>query len=121
MSNANHNISVLKGLKALGVDISIDDFGTGYSSLAYLHSFPIDALKIDRSFIMNLGSQEGKAIVETIIAMAESLKLQVIAEGIENLEQEQELQKRKCDIFQGYKFGKPMKADDFETYLKDNY
>lgn len=121
MSNANHNISVLKGLKALGVDISIDDFGTGYSSLAYLHSFPIDALKIDRSFIMNLGSQEGKAIVETIIAMAESLKLQVIAEGIENLEQEQELQKRKCDIFQGYKFGKPMKADDFEKYLKDNY
>jgi len=118
MSNADHNISVLKGLKALGVSISIDDFGTGYSSLAYLHSFPIDAIKIDRSFIVNLSTDQGKAIVNTILAMAESLNLEVVAEGIEEDMHVAHLQDKCCHIFQGFKFGKPMQAAKFEDYLR---
>jgi len=83
MSNANHNIGILNGLKAMGVSLSIDDFGTGYSSLAYLHRFPIDTIKVDRSFIINLETQEGQAIVRSILAIADSLNLTVVAEGIE--------------------------------------
>lgn len=118
MSNADHNISILKGLKAMGVSLSIDDFGTGYSSLAYLHSFPIDAIKIDRSFIDNLESQEGQAIVRTILAMADSLNLKVVAEGIEEEFHVTFLQNKNCDIFQGFMFGKPMPASDFQQYLQ---
>ncbi len=117
MSNADHNIRILKALKALGVSISIDDFGTGYSSLSYLHSFPIDTIKIDRSFITNSETSEGQAIVKTIIAMANSLNLSVVAEGIEKESHVKILQERSCDIFQGYKFGKPMQAKDFQKYL----
>lgn len=117
MSNADHNISILKGLKAMGVSLSIDDFGTGYSSLAYLHSFPIDAIKIDRSFIDNLDTPEGQAIVRTILAMADSLNLKVVAEGIEEEFHVTFLQNKNCDIFQGFMFGKPMPASEFEEYL----
>lgn len=117
MSNAEHNINILKSLKAMGVAISIDDFGTGYSSLAYLHRFPIDTIKIDRSFILNLTSKEGQAIARTIIAMADGLNLEVIAEGIEEDEQIEFLRERKCDILQGFKFGKPMPAAEFKAYL----
>lgn len=120
MSNADHNISILKGLKAMGVTLSIDDFGTGYSSLAYLHSFPIDAIKIDRSFIKNLETQEGQAIVRTVLAMAESLKLKVVAEGIEDEFHVSFLQNKNCDVFQGFKFGKPMPTDEFQQYLKSH-
>ncbi|WP_243831446.1 EAL domain-containing protein [Thiosulfativibrio zosterae] len=120
MSNADHNISVLKGLKALGVSLSIDDFGTGYSSLAYLHSFPIDTIKIDRSFIINLETTQGQAIVNTILAMANSLGLEVVAEGIEDDFHVSYLQSRNCDIFQGFKFGKPMTSTDFTRYLAEN-
>jgi len=117
MSNADHNIGILNSLKAMGVSISIDDFGTGYSSLAYLHKFPIDTIKIDRSFIINLTSTEGQSIARTIIAMADALNLEVIAEGIEDDEQLRFLQEKNCDILQGFKFGKPMPANDFMTYL----
>lgn len=118
MSNAEHNISVLRSLKAMGVSISIDDFGTGYSSLAYLHKFPIDTIKIDRSFILNLTTQEGQSIARTIIAMANALDLEVIAEGIEDDTQLKFLQEKKCNILQGFKFGKPMPAGDFMAYLR---
>lgn len=121
MSNADHNISILKGLKAMGVSLSIDDFGTGYSSLAYLHSFPIDTIKIDRSFIINLETQEGQAIVRTILAMAESLNLEVVAEGIEDEFHVSFLQNKNCDIFQGFKFGKPMPAEQFKHYLHNQH
>lgn len=119
MSNADHNISVLKGLKALGVSLSIDDFGTGYSSLAYLHSFPVDTIKIDRSFIINLKTPQGQAIVNTILAMANSLGLSVVAEGIDDPFHVSYLQERNCDIFQGFFFGKPMTATQFTAYLAD--
>ncbi|MEA1988072.1 MAG: EAL domain-containing protein [Pseudomonadota bacterium] len=118
MSNAETNINILKGLKAIGVSLSIDDFGTGYSSLAYLHSFPIDTIKIDRSFVLNLDTKEGRAIAKTILAMAESLKLEVVAEGIELDEQVDFFKDKHCDIFQGYKFGKPMPKNDFLDWLK---
>jgi len=117
MSRADKNIRILNNLKKLGVSISIDDFGTGYSSLAYLHSFPIDTIKIDRSFILNMESQEGQAIVKTILAMAKSLKLRVVAEGIEKQFHVDFFQKNRCQIFQGFKFGKPMPADAFTNYL----
>lgn len=117
MSNAEQNINILKSLKAMGVSISIDDFGTGYSSLAYLHSFPIDTIKIDGSFIANLQTKEGQAIARTIIAMADGLNLDVVAEGVENDSQIAFLQEKNCDILQGFKFGKPMPAQQFINYL----
>lgn len=117
MSDADHNISVLNGLKALGVSISIDDFGTGYSSLAYLTSFPIDTIKIDRSFILNLETKEGQAIVNTIIAMANSLGLSVVAEGIEEEHQLSFLQAKNCNVLQGYMFGKPLKSHEMQAFL----
>ncbi|MDX1352702.1 MAG: EAL domain-containing protein [Thiomicrorhabdus sp.] len=118
MSDAETNINILNGLKAMGLSLSIDDFGTGYSSLAYLHSFPIDTIKIDRSFVLNLATQEGQAIAKTILAMAESLNLEVVAEGIEQQEQLNFFADKHCDIFQGFMFGKPMPADEFTHWLK---
>nr|MDA3807122.1 EAL domain-containing protein [Thiomicrorhabdus sp.] len=97
--------------------LSIDDFGTGYSSLAYLHKFPIDTIKIDRSFVLNLDNQEGQAIARTILAMAKSLNLEVVAEGIELDDQVDFFQNKHCDIFQGFKFGKPMPANGFIDWL----
>lgn len=117
MSNAKANIQTLTGLKAMGLSISIDDFGTGYSSLAYLQSFPIDTIKIDRSFILNLGTKEGDAITRTILAMAESLNLSVVAEGIEEAEHVEFFKNKHCHIFQGFKFGKPMPEKQFFEWL----
>ena len=121
MSDAETNINILSGLKAMGVSLSIDDFGTGYSSLAYLHSFPIDTIKIDRSFVLNLDTPEGQAIAKTILAMAESLNLEVVAEGIELDEQVTFFADKHCDIFQGYKFGKPMPHNEFTDWLKHHH
>lgn len=117
MSNAEANIQTLTGLKAMGISISIDDFGTGYSSLAYLHSFPIDTIKIDRSFVLNLDTNEGQAIAKTILAMAESLDLEVVAEGIEYDEHVAFFEDTYCHIYQGFKFGKPMPENEFLDWL----
>ncbi|MBN2647692.1 MAG: EAL domain-containing protein [Thiotrichales bacterium] len=119
MSDPSRTKQQLKSLKALGASISIDDFGTGYSSLAYLQSFPIDTLKIDRSFVINLQTSAGQTIVSTIIAMAHALGLEVIAEGIETQAQQDFLQAKGCHIFQGYKFGKPMPAEAFFAWLTE--
>ena len=121
MSDAETNINILTGLKAMGVSLSIDDFGTGYSSLAYLHSFPIDTIKIDRSFVLNLDTQEGQAIAKTILAMAESLNLEVVAEGIELDSQADFFAGKHCDIFQGFKYGKPMPHNEFTDWLKSHH
>src|SRR5690606_37560084 len=102
---------VLTSLKELGVKICIDDFGTGDSSLNYLRRFPISRLKIDRSFVRDIMSDHQDAqIVETIIAMARSLNLKVIAEGVEDEEQSRFLQRHNCHEVQGYLYGKPMPA-----------
>ena len=106
-------------MKKLGVNLSIDDFGTGYSSLSYLSRFPIDVLKIDRSFVSDITRDASDAaIVASIIALAHNLKLDVIAEGVETVEQLDYLRRHGCDQMQGYYFSKPLAAADFEQLLR---
>lgn len=107
-------IKVLKELKALGVLIAMDDFGTGYSSLKHLRHFPIDHLKIDRAFVSDLGNEDGEAIVATIIALGHNLKIPVVAEGVETIEQANALIGLGCDIFQGYLYSRPLEAKVLE-------
>jgi len=118
MADAQRNIEILRQLKTLGIHLSIDDFGTGYSSLSYLQAFPVDTIKIDRSFIMRIGTPEGgkadEGIAAAIIAMAHSLDLTLVAEGIENEAQAHFLTKQGCEVFQGFYFGRPVPADELE-------
>jgi EAL domain-containing protein (putative c-di-GMP-specific phosphodiesterase class I) len=110
MEDADHIASALKELRAVGVHLAIDDFGTGYSSLAYLKRFPVEALKIDQSFVQELGSDpESQAIVAAIVTLAQSLHLLTIAEGIETEDQLKRLRELGCDLLQGY-FLAPPKA-----------
>ncbi|AYC30529.1 EAL and GGDEF domain-containing protein [Paenisporosarcina cavernae] len=111
-------IQVLQDLKALGVLIAMDDFGTGYSSLKYLHSFPIDHLKIDQAFTQNLENKEGLAIVTTIINLGKSLGICTVAEGVETSEQSNVLKELGCDIYQGYYYGKPLEAQALERHVQ---
>jgi len=120
MSNAEETITVLHTLKELGIKISIDDFGTGYSSLAYLKRFPIDKLKIDIAFVREVTSNpDDAAIVLAIINMAHSMKLKVIAEGVEKDAQLAYLRRHDCDEMQGYYFSRPVPAVDFENMLRE--
>ncbi|MEK8015966.1 MAG: EAL domain-containing protein [Candidatus Parabeggiatoa sp.] len=117
-NSKNSILSVLKELKAMGVQIAIDDFGTGYSSLSYLKRFPVNTLKIDRSFIQDIGKNEDDAaITSAIIAMAHSLRLSVVAEGVENLVQLVFLQAQQCEIIQGYFFSPPISVEDMTNML----
>jgi diguanylate cyclase (GGDEF)-like protein/PAS domain S-box-containing protein len=119
MHNAESTINVLQRLKDIGVRLSVDDFGTGYSSLSYLKRFPIDSLKIDRSFVRDLTSDTNDAaITSTIIAIAKQLNLTVIAEGVETIDQLNFLHSNDCDQIQGFYFSKPLSADDFAIHLK---
>lgn len=120
--NTGATIKKMKELKKLGVKIAIDDFGTGYSSLGYLKNFPIDALKIDRSFVQDIEhDSDNAAITDTIITLAQNLKLNVIAEGVESQEQLDFLISKDCYIMQGFFFSKPVKASDFaEKYFINN-
>lgn len=114
MQDFKHNIVSLHSIRAMGVCIAIDDFGTGFSSLSYLAKLPVDTLKIDRSFIVDLDAgQEGSVLVTTIISLAHALKLKVVAEGVETSEQLRLLASLHCDEFQGYLFGKPVPAEIF--------
>jgi len=118
MDNAERTIEVLTRLKETGVQLSIDDFGTGYSSLSYLHRLPFDTLKIDRSFVYDVGENgENSQILQTIISLAKNLKMRVIAEGIETESQLRLLQNLGCDFGQGYLFAKPQPKDDMENLL----
>jgi diguanylate cyclase (GGDEF)-like protein len=118
MPNAEDTIETLRGLKKLGIQISMDDFGTGYSSLSYLKRFPIDTVKIDQSFIRDIHTDaDDKALVTAIIAMAHSLKLEVVAEGVETYEQFNFLNQYQCDYVQGYLFGRPMPAIQFRELI----
>lgn len=119
IENDQHAEETLHALKRLGIKIAIDDFGTGYSSLSYLHRFPIDALKIDRSFVWNMNrSDSDLAIVIAIIAMGHSLHLQVVAEGVETEEQLATLKKCGCETIQGYLLGRPITAAELTSQLK---
>jgi diguanylate cyclase (GGDEF)-like protein/PAS domain S-box-containing protein len=119
MSDVTPAVELLHRMKALGVQLSIDDFGTGYSSLSYLSRFPIDTLKIDRSFVADITHDANDAaIVTSIITLAHNLKLAVIAEGVENGEQLDYLRRHGCDEIQGYFFSRPLAASDFEQLLR---
>ena len=108
----------LNEMHELGVQLSIDDFGTGFSSLNYLKKLPVNKLKIDQSFIRDLAADSSdKAIVRTIIAMAQGLNLDVIAEGVETDEQRQTLRDKGCTNYQGFLFGKPVPIEQFEAVL----
>ncbi|MDD2738394.1 MAG: bacteriohemerythrin [Methylomonas lenta] len=119
IKNVEDTIATMNQLGAMGVQFSLDDFGTGYSSLQYLKKLPLNQLKIDQSFVRDLAIDSGdQAIVRTIIAMAKSLGLNVIAEGVETLEQRQFLLGSDCTHFQGYLFSKPVPINQFEDLLK---
>jgi diguanylate cyclase (GGDEF)-like protein len=120
MDNAENVILMLKQIRELGIQLSIDDFGTGYSSLSYLHRFPINTLKVDRSFVstMEEGSENGE-IVRTVVALAKTLKLNVVAEGIESIHQLHQLRILGCEYGQGYLFSRPVPVDEAERLLED--
>jgi EAL domain-containing protein (putative c-di-GMP-specific phosphodiesterase class I) len=112
-------VATMNALKAIGVRLSLNDFGTGYSSLQYLKRLPLNQFKIDQSFVRDIATDSSdKAIVSTIIAMARSLNLDVIAEGVETEDQRQFLLDSGCNNFQGYLFGKPIPIERFEALLK---
>ncbi|XOV81342.1 MAG: EAL domain-containing protein [Aestuariibacter sp.] len=119
MTDVDENIVRLKEMKKMGVTIAVDDFGTGYSSLSYLKKFPIDTLKIDRSFVTDIAvDNDDAAIVQAIIALAKTMNLGVIAEGVETQGQLEKLRDFDCSLIQGYLFSRPLPADDFEALLK---
>ena len=121
MENAELTARLLAQLRETGIRISIDDFGTGYSSLVYLKDFPIQTLKIDRSFVQGLTTNDkDAAITKAIIAMADSLKLNVIAEGVETEEQLAFLRQHGCCEFQGYLLAAPMSAESLERVLSQH-
>ena len=119
MREVSEALHILASLKNLGLSIAVDDFGTGYSSLNYLKQFPIDVLKIDRTFVdgLPLGEQDAQ-IARAIIAMAHSLNLSVIAEGVETHEQLNFLREHGCDEVQGYLFGRPVLPEQLALQLK---
>jgi EAL domain-containing protein (putative c-di-GMP-specific phosphodiesterase class I) len=118
MENAETAVQLLRRLKALGLQLSIDDFGTGYSSLGYLHRFPVDTLKIDRSFVGRIGeASENIEIVRTIISLAENMGMDVVAEGVETLPQFSQLRALNCQYGQGYLFSRPVDAGSVDTWI----
>jgi diguanylate cyclase (GGDEF)-like protein/PAS domain S-box-containing protein len=120
VSNPEEMLATLNNIKALGVRLSIDDFGTGYSSLSYLSRFPLDVLKIDKSFINQLGrNRRGTAITQSVIAIAKSLDLDVVAEGVETLEQHQQLIEMGVELVQGFLYSRPISAEDAMQLLID--
>jgi len=117
MGDAENTIATLHSLKELGVKLSIDDFGTGYSSLSYLQKFPLDTLKVDRSFIMDIGANsDDTAITEAIIFMGQSLGLEIIAEGVETQAQLDFLYERSCEVIQGFFFSRPLPAHEIPAF-----
>jgi EAL domain-containing protein (putative c-di-GMP-specific phosphodiesterase class I) len=119
LKNVEDVILTMNALQEIGVRFSLDDFGTGYSSLQYLKRLPLNQLKIDQSFVREVAfSQSDNAIVRTIIAMAQILNLEVIAEGVETEEQRKILLENGCNYFQGYLFSKPVPVEEYEALLK---
>jgi len=120
MRDVDLSSDILRELKKMGIQIAVDDFGTGYSSLSYLNKFPIDVLKIDQSFVHEIGVvDENSAIVRAIIAMGNSLNYLVIAEGVEDQNQIEILKNLHCNEAQGYIFGSPMDAKNFVDFVAE--
>jgi diguanylate cyclase (GGDEF)-like protein/PAS domain S-box-containing protein len=119
MKHADSAASILQSVRERGVQVAVDDFGTGYSSLSYLQKFPVDALKIDQSFVGRIGTgPDDASIVTAVISMARSLRLRVVAEGVETLEQLEFLRARQCDEAQGYYFSRPVPPQQFANLLR---
>lgn len=119
MENAEQAIKLLREMKAMGIHLSVDDFGAGYSSLAYLRNLPVDCVKVDRAFIKDIPDKiDDMAISKTIIMLGQSLRLKVIAEGIETQEQFDFLMEHGCDEIQGYLFSKPLAAVKVVSFLE---
>jgi EAL domain-containing protein (putative c-di-GMP-specific phosphodiesterase class I) len=118
MENVDNTVEIFRRLKEMGIQLSIDDFGTGYSSLNYLKHFPVDRIKIDKSFVTDVyHNQSDAAIIEAIVSMAQSLSLRVVAEGVENSDQLHSLTKLGCDEVQGFYLAMPMHAEALEGKL----
>jgi EAL domain-containing protein (putative c-di-GMP-specific phosphodiesterase class I) len=118
MTEVDESIAKLRALREMGLHISLDDFGTGYSSLAYLSKLPLDTLKIDRSFVHGMTEKaDDTTIISTIITLAQSLRLKVVAEGVETEQQAQLLRLLRCDQVQGYLFSPPVPAEKIESLL----
>jgi len=121
MQNAENTIYTLREFKSLGVRIAMDDFGTGYSSLNYLKRFPIDTLKLDKSFVNDITTDASDAAIATaVISLAHSLNLDVVAEGVETEAQLEILEREGCDRIQGYYFSKPRSVQDLEAYVAEH-
>ena len=121
MKNADQDIAALHALSTMGLRFAIDDFGTGYSSLTYLKRFPIDILKIDKTFVRDITQNaDDAAIVKAIIMMAHSLGIQVLAEGVETREQAEFLREQGCDLAQGYYFSPPLPGKEIPRLLVEN-
>jgi EAL domain-containing protein (putative c-di-GMP-specific phosphodiesterase class I) len=121
MTNPEDSVTILENLSRMGVLVSVDDFGTGYSSMSYLRRFPIDKLKIDRGFIREVMTRpEDASIVRAIISLAHSLRLKVVAEGVETLEQLGFLRSMGCDQYQGYHFSPPLPASQFRDLMLEH-
>ncbi len=121
MTDAESNIVKLRELKDIGLSLAVDDFGTGYSSLSYLKRFPIDTLKIDQSFVADLGSNDGGAIVDAILALSKTLNLRVIAEGIETEGQLSYLLNKRCELLQGFFFAEPLSPEGVPEAVAGDY
>jgi diguanylate cyclase (GGDEF)-like protein/PAS domain S-box-containing protein len=118
MEDVERNVTKIQSIRDMGLEVAIDDFGTGYSSLSYLSKLPINALKIDRAFIMNLSENPNSmTLVSTIISLAHALNLKVVAEGVETESQSNLLKLLRCDMMQGFLFNRPLPADEFTTLL----
>jgi EAL domain-containing protein (putative c-di-GMP-specific phosphodiesterase class I) len=119
MLDTEMTISILRELKALGVEIAVDDFGTGFSSLSYLHRLPLNRLKIDRSFVhdMTTGDGSGATIADMVVKLGQSLGLSVIAEGVETEAQAEMLRSKGCELAQGYLYSRPVDADTFRDWF----
>ena len=121
VNSVGDSIEKLNQLRSLGFEIAIDDFGTGYSSLNYLKNLPVDTLKIDRTFVNDIGSESGNAIINAIVSMAQALNLNLVAEGIETISQVNHLRELKCTCAQGYLISKPLRIEDFVALCEQNH
>lgn len=117
IENVDHMARTLAGIKGMGIRIAIDDFGTGYSSLSYLHRFPIDVIKIDRSFVVRMGERDERDLVAVIVSIAHGMNMTVVAEGVETVEQLATLRKYACEYGQGFLFSEPLTAADAEALM----
>ena len=121
MDDNENVLDILRRIRGLGARLAIDDFGTGYSSLSYLHRFPVDMLKIDRSFVERLSHASDNAeLARTIVRLGQSLQLVTVAEGVEDSAQFLALRRMGCDVGQGFYFGKPMESEEISRLLGDD-